>query len=503
MELLAARGLTKYFPQTRTLANDRVSLSLASGELHAIVGENGAGKSTLARILAGLERPDSGEVAAMGKKLRPGSVRAAEAAGIGFAPQVSLLAPALSVAENLALGREPRAAGVFLSARKAYVEAALTLERCGFSLDPDALVSSLSAAERRQAEIARALARGGEILLLDEPTSILSESEARALFDRLRGLAAAGKAIAFITHRVSEVMEAADRITVLRDGKVQASLAAGEADERTIMDYMTRASFTPSRAPKKNRSAGSADGEPRLAIDGLRLAKGAPPLSIKVMAGEILAVSAFAGNGLAELEAYASGLRVPREGRIRIDGEDIGSYPDGRIRSEKLAYVPSNREGLGLCCSASIRENALALRFREFRARDWIGAEARNRAARDIIKSFGIASDVSDRAGSLSGGNRQRLLLARELERPRAVALLAEPLQGLDLGSRAEAVSRIRALAESGSAVLVLTSSAEDAIELADRAVALYRGRAVYEAPAAESSIAAIVSTMAGTRGAA
>jgi general nucleoside transport system ATP-binding protein len=503
MELLAAKGLTKYFPETRTLANDRVSLSLASGELHAIVGENGAGKSTLARILAGLERPDSGEVSARDRRVRPGSVRAAEAAGIGFAPQVSLLAPGLSVAENLALGREPRAAGVFLSARKAYVEAALTLERCGFSLDPDALVSSLSAAERRQAEIARALARGGDILLLDEPTSILSEAEARALFERLRGLAGAGKAIAFITHRVSEVMEAADRITVLRDGKVQASLAAGEADERTIMAFMTRSRSSPPAAIKRDSAARPDDEEPRLAIEGLRLVKGAPGLSISVKAGEILAVTAFAGNGLAELEAYASGLRSLFEGRIRIDGVDIGSYPRERLRSEKLAYAPSNREGLGLCCSASIRENVLALRLREFRARDWIGAGARNRAARDSIESFGITGDVEDEAGSLSGGNRQRLLLARELERPRAVALLAEPLQGLDIGSRAEAVSRIRALADAGSAVLVLTSSAEDALELADRAMALYRGRAAYEALAGEASIAAIVSTMAGTRGAA
>jgi simple sugar transport system ATP-binding protein len=362
MELLAARGLTKYFPETRTLANDGISLSLASGELHAIVGENGAGKSTLARIIAGLERPDSGEVAARGRPVRPGSVREAEAAGIGFAPQVSLLVPSLSVAENLALGREPRFAGAFLSTRKAYVDAALLMERYGFRLDPAALVSSLSVAERRQAEIARALARGGETLILDEPTSILSEAEAFSLFEQLRRLAGAGKAIAFITHRVAEVMAAADRITVLREGRVVASLASDETDERTIAGLMTRDAAYSEGAARPARRAGAGAAAPRLEMRGLRLAEGAAPLSISVGPGEILAVTAFAGNGLAELEAYASGSRSPREGRALIDGEDIGAVPRGRLRAEKLAYAPSDRERFGLCGSATIRDNALALR---------------------------------------------------------------------------------------------------------------------------------------------
>jgi general nucleoside transport system ATP-binding protein len=503
MELLAARGLTKYFPRTRTLANDGVSLSLASGELHAIVGENGAGKSTLARIIAGLERADSGEVAVRGRPVRRGSVREAEAAGIGFAPQASLLAPSLSVAENIALGREPRAAVLFLASRKAYVEAALLVERYGFRIDPDAPVSSLSAAERRQAEIARALARGGEILILDEPTSILSETEARTLFEQLRRLAQAGKAIAFITHRVSEVAAEADRITVLREGRVAATIAAGEADERTIAGLMARENASGAGNGRNSERMHAEAKALRLEIEGVRLAAGAEPFSLSARAGEVIAVTAFAGNGLAELEAFASGMRTPREGRVRIDGEEIASMPRGRLRSEKLAYVPSDREATGLCGSATIRDNALALRMREFRARDWIGSRVRDEAARGVIGALGVEGEVEDEAGSLSGGNRQRLLLARELDRPRSAALLAEPLQGLDIRSRKEAAARIRAIADSGSAVLALTSSAEDALLLADRVVALYRGRAVFEVDASEARVGDIVSMMAGTSGAA
>ena len=198
MALLVAHEITKYFRDTGTLADDRVSISLEAGETRAVVGENGAGKSTLARAIAGIIAQDSGDVLVRGRRIRPGSVREAEAAGIGFVPQVSLLASELSIAENIVLGREPRSAGFFLSRRKTYVEAAMLVERFGFRLDPDAIVSSLSAAERRQADIARALARGGEILVLDEPTSILSETESLGLFELLARLTKSGKAILLI-----------------------------------------------------------------------------------------------------------------------------------------------------------------------------------------------------------------------------------------------------------------------------------------------------------------
>ncbi len=489
-----------------------MSLDLERGKLHAIVGENGAGKSTLARIIAGLERPDSGSIVVRGREVRPGSVRAAEQAGIGFVPQVSLLAPDLSVAENLALGREPRSAGFFISPKRIYVEAALVMERYGFGIDPDARVASLSVAQRRQAEIARALARGGDILILDEPTSVLSEAEADRLFDFLRGLADAGAALAFVTHRVSELLARADWMTVLKDGRVAASMPAHEADEASIALLMSR-----SRADRASTCAyaarhadpGGAAGNrcAGLELRRLSLFPGAEPLSLKVGPGEVLAVTAFAGNGLQRLEDLASGMEEPVEGEVLIGGKDIRSMPRRLFRAEKLAYVPSDREGAGICLGSKARDNLLALRRGNYRIIDYLGSAKRDRDAAALALDFKIKGGMRESVSALSGGNRQKLLLARELERPKKALLLAEPLQGLDMGSRRDAIDRIRRAADDGAAVLLLTSSVEDALELADRVVALYRGRAVCDislaGPQQGSAAASILASMTGSSGAA
>jgi general nucleoside transport system ATP-binding protein len=481
MELLAARGITKYFKDTGTLADDRVDLSLGEGETRAVVGENGAGKSTLARILAGLIAPDQGDIFVRGRRIRLGSVREAEAAGIGFVPQQSLLAWDLSVAESIVLGREPRSMGVFVSRRRAYVESALLFERFGVRIDPDSRVSALSAAERRQAEIARALARGGEILILDEPTSILSESESERLFELLARLTKAGKAVILITHRLSEVMRVADSVTVLRDGSVVADKRAEDTGEAELSGLMAR-----SRASAHREARGLSRGEenraaPRLTLRDLRLAPGARTLGLEVKAGEVLAVTALAGNGLGRLEEYASGMLVPNEGEVLIGGRRIESISRAFLRSEQLAYMPSEREARGLCLPASMGDNLLVLRRREFGPRDWIGGSARRKAARESASSRGLAADPRVAAASLSGGNRQRLLLARELDRPRAVLVLAEPFQGLDLAAQAEAADLIRDLAARGSAVLLLASKVEEVLDVADRAIALYRGEIAFE----------------------
>ena len=498
MELLSARGITKYFRDTLTLAADRVSLSLAEGETRAVVGENGAGKSTLARVIAGLVAPDSGEVLVRGRRVRPGSVRDAESAGIGFVPQVSLLAEDLTVAENIVLGREPRSMGFFLSKRKAYVEAAILVERFGFRLDPEARVSSLSAAERRQADIVRALAWGGEVVVLDEPTSILSETESSGLFELLARLTEAGKAILLITHRLSEVLRTADTITVLRNGVVAADLRAGEADEETLSSLMARRGaripaprvFTPPVRP---------DGSPALELRDLPLVRDARPASLSARRGEILVVAALAGNGLGRLEDYASGMAKPPEGEVLVGGVGLASIRREELRSRFLGYMPSNRERRGLCLPAAMRDNILALRASEFPVRDWIGRRRRDAAARAAALPFGLAAQPRQIAASLSGGNRQRLLLARELDRPRQVLVLAEPLQSLDLASQAEAAAIMRELAARGSALLVLLSNVEEAIGIADRIVALYRGEIAWEGPNEGASTATrLMSAMTG-----
>jgi general nucleoside transport system ATP-binding protein len=499
MDLLAARGITKYFPDTGTLADDNVGIRLAGGETRAVVGENGAGKSTLARILAGLIAPDSGEILVGGRRIGTGSVQAAEAAGIGFVPQQSLLAGSLSVAESIILGREPRSMGMFVSRRKAYVESALLFERFGVRIDPDARVDSLSAAERRQAEIARALARGGEILILDEPTSILSETETDKLFELLDRLTKAGKAVILITHRLSEVMRVADSVTVMRGGSVVADKSIEDTSEDELSELMARSPRIIRRDPGNMKRGKGSPAAPTLDIRGLCLSPGAAPLSLCVSPGEILAVTALAGNGLGRLEDYASGMRATREGEVLIGGVRMDRIPREKLRSELLAYVPSEREARGLCLAATMRENILALRSREFTFRDWIWSASRDRAARVAAFARGINAAPRAMASSLSGGNRQRLLLARELEKPRALLLLAEPFQGLDLSAQAETAALITTLAREGSAVLLLVSKVEEILEVADRAIALYRGESAFEGPMeGQVTVHKILSAMTG-----
>jgi ABC-type sugar transport system ATPase subunit len=477
MELLNARGVTKYFPDTGTLADDRIDLDLAEGEIRAVVGENGAGKSSFARVLAGLIEPDSGEIRVKGKRLRGGSVREAESAGIGFVPQQSLLAGGLSVAENVVLGREPRSMGFFVSRRKAYVESALLFARFGVRLDPDARVSSLSAAERRQAEIARALARGGEILILDEPTSILSESESERLFELLDRLSKAGTAVIVITHRISEIMRIADTVTVMRSGSVVADKRIEDTDEVELSGLMAR-----SLDVRASAAVGAAPrGAEVLRIRGVCLAPGARETSLGVGDGEVLAVTALAGNGLQRLEDYASGMARPRRGEVLINGVRIDSIKRDELRTELMAYMPSDREARGLCLPSPARENILVLRRKEFGFVDWIRRSSRDEAAREAALKLGLTAAPRAAVTSLSGGNRQRLLLARELDRPRAVIVLAEPFQSLDLAARAEAAALIRDLAKWGSAVLLLVSKVEEIMDLADRAIALYRGEIAFE----------------------
>lgn len=506
MELLCCRGITKFFPSTGILADDRVDLSLAEGEIRAVVGENGAGKSSLAKIISGILSPDSGEVLVRGRRIEPGSVRAAEAAGIGYVPQVSLLAEGLTIAENLILGREPREAGLFVSKRKAYVEAALLLERVGLRVDPEARVSTIGASERREVEIARALARGGSILILDEPTSILSEPESERIFELLRRLAREGKSIILITHRLGEVRKVADTITVLRRGSVIADERVSETSEGELSSLMARmpAGGLESRVPGRAKADTKEAKEAALELRGLVLGPGAAPVDIAVAEGEVLAVAALAGNGLGALEDYASGMKKPKRGQVLVQGRKIESYERGEMRSSILAYVPSDREKRGLCLPLSMRDNILALRRGEFKALDWLGSSKRNIAAEKASSLFELESGSGQAADSLSGGNRQRLLLCRELDEPRAVLVLAEPFQGLDLAAQARAEARIRELAERGSAVLLLVSNAEDCVDVADRVVALYRGEIAYEGSNEGSpTAAALFAAMTGRSGSA
>jgi ABC-type sugar transport system ATPase subunit len=286
-------------------------------------------------------------------------------------------------------------------------------------------------------------------------------------------------------------------VTVLRSGVVVADKRIEETDETELSGLMARSAA--GWKPVGEQAQGKRKDEVALSLRDLRLAPGAKPLSLDVHSGEILAVVALAGNGLQPLEDFASGMVEPREGEVLVGRLRLGSAPRTRLRSELLGYMPSEREARGLCLSSTLRDNLLILRRRDFGFRDWLGLRARDEAARDAALAFGVKASPRAAVSSLSGGTRQRLLLARELDRPRSVLLLAEPFQGLDLAAQEEASTLVRELAGRGSAVLLLLSKAEEIIGLADRAIALYRGEIAYEGPVeGEATTHMLLAAMAG-----
>ena len=472
---LEARNLVKTFPSTGTLAVDDISFTLAAGEIHAVVGENGAGKSTLARLLSGLEKPDRGRILVRGREVRFRRPRDAERSGIGMVPQQSLLAPGLTVAENVVLGHEPRFLKVFLDMRKAYYQTALASAEFSFPLDPGSVISRLSPPERRAAEIVRALARGGHTLILDEPTSILTESEANTLFTLLKRLRDAGTGILLISHRVREVLDTADRISVLRNGALVETIRPSDTDECDLARRMASSSSC-FMADGPADSGGQAVFRFRGAClrDSDRVSL--RDLDFEVRRGEVYAIAALAGNGLGALEELGSGERPCDSGTVELLGRNLDGWAREEYRSSTLSYLPTDRDGKGLCLGATILENLLA---RGASARRWDRkgrAAERERAAR-LLESSGVRSRLETPMEYLSGGNRQRVLSARELGTYSPAVLAANPTQGLDPRAQEETWNRLLSLAKEGAGVLLLTSSVEELFAVADRVAVLYRGK--------------------------
>ncbi|MBN1243235.1 MAG: ATP-binding cassette domain-containing protein [Spirochaetales bacterium] len=498
MALLSATGVSKYYPSTATRANDGIDFRVDPGELVALVGENGAGKSTFARIVAGLEEPDSGEIRVKGTALRRGRPGEAERLGVGFVPQVSSLAPGLTVAENLVLGREPIRFGFLLDRRRAEYEAAMLAERYGFLLDPGAAVSSLPPAARRSADILRALARGADLLVLDEPTSILTEAEADRLFDLLARLRAAGKGVILISHRIREVLEVSDRIVVLRKGRVEASLRPADTDERSLAALAANA--VPRERVRKPRAE---PGEARLEFRGASLGGAGSAtvreVSFEVRSGEVFGIAALAGNGLDALEDLAAAEREPDSGVVLVLGTRVKPRERASLRRERLAYLPTDREGRALSPRASLVDNALARTLAGSGRKALRGLRAMSAAALRQNAWFGLHAEPSRPASTLSGGNRQRLVAARELSGSPELVIAANPSQGLDASAQADLWARLSELAHSGSAVLLLTSSAEELLAVSTKAAVLYRGRLkpLAEDPSA-TSVHAVAAAMSG-----
>lgn len=474
------------------------SLALARGRVHALVGENGAGKTTLIRVACGLVAPDAGDVRARGRALPTGDPRAAMAAGVGVVHQHFMLVDPLTVAENVALGAEPRAGFGGLRVDRAAVRARVAdLSReHGMPVDPDATVESLAVGVRQRVEILKVLYRGATTLLLDEPTAVLSPSEVRALIATIRSLADAGAAVLFVSHKLDEVFAVADDITVLHRGKITLSRPRAELTR----DEVARAVVGGGSLPSRDVSHGAARDEAAAALSLESVsAAGVEDLTLAVRAGEVLGVAGVEGNGQRPLAELIAGLAPVHRGRVRFGDADITHDPPAARRRAGLGWVPEDREGRGLFASLSITEN-LALGDPDVASRGGRldRAEALRRA-RAVIERFDVRPPDPDAVlADLSGGNQQKVLLGRELSRALRALVVAQPTRGVDLGASAEIHAAIRAARDAGVAVLLISSELDELRALSDRVAVLRGGRLVATLPVVEATDEALGPLMVG-----
>jgi len=462
--------ITKRYPGI--LALDRVSFDVAPGCVHAIVGENGAGKSTLMKVLSGATQADSGSIAIDGVQVKIARARDAERLGIATVYQELSLAPHLSVAENVFLGRWPATAGVVRFSRLR-AEAARLFARLGLTLPASSNVESLSVAQQQMVEIARAVSLGARVLVLDEPSAVLTTHELASLFRLVREMRGRGVSILYISHRLDEVFELADFVTVLRDGAHISTRPIGEVTrERLITEAVGRGLSEDAPQCRQKR------GEPVLRVRGMAAPGRCADVSFEIHTGEVFGLTGMVGSGRSSVARAIFGTVPGVQGTVQV-GDRCGPFRSPRqAQRADIAFVPEDRKREGLLLQRAVREN-LTLAHRNSSAR-WgvlaLGAE--RRFARGLLDRFGIRARGTEQAvTTLSGGNQQKTLLARWLQRPYRVIILDEPTRGVDVGAKAEIYRLIGELAERGAAILVVSSELPEVIRLCDRIGVMCRGR--------------------------
>ena len=480
---LQMRDITKTYLPSQAPANDDVSMEVERGEIHALVGENGAGKSTLMKILYGLERADSGTIWLGGAKIAIKNPFVAKAHGIGMVHQHFKLIKEFTVAQNVVLGKEPKRGMLLFDNPRAEREAAAVIEQNDFHIAPGKKISELSFGQRQQVEIVKMLYRKAEILILDEPTSVLTKQEIQRFFITLRGLVSQGKTIIFITHKLGEVKEISDRITVMRRGRVVAVKTAGEIDEREISKLMVGHPVVHNSFRK-----GGGGLDPVFILKGIsviRKGQKRPLLSgvnLEVSSGEIVGVTGAAGNGLAELEDVISGLMPISNGRMYHRDRDITGLSAPELRTLGFAYAPTDRLGRGASLKSTIRENMIVTNHHNYTGGGGIIDTKRvTGQVRGLIEKYQIDGDDRVPIGQLSGGNIQKVILARELERGGDFILFAEPTWGLNVAGGEFIYERIWEVRQRGAAVILISSNIDEVLALADRVLVMYRGRVVMD----------------------
>jgi ribose transport system ATP-binding protein len=490
--LLEARNLSKRFPGV--LALEDVNLHLHPGEVLAVIGENGAGKSTLMKILAGVQTPDTGEILLDGKPVQVNSVRAASDLGIALIHQELNLADNLDVGANIFLGREPRRFG-WIDHRRVAEDARMVLDKVGLDCPSGTVVGRLSLGRQQMVEIAKALSVNARILIMDEPTSSLSQHETEQLFRVIRDLRGRGAGVVYISHRLGEVKELADRVVVLRDGRNAGELAREEIEHDAMVKLMVGRDLS-QFYERRSHQAGAA----ALEIKGLRTpAHRDHPLNLKICAGEIVGLAGLVGAGRTELLQVLFGIELPLDGEIFINGQAvrIGS-PVEAIRAG-LALVPEDRKEQGLILEMAVGEN-LSLPSLRFDQRAGFIRKGDEAALCDrMIRDLGIKTpSPSQQAQYLSGGNQQKIVLGKWLARRPRLLLLDEPTRGIDVGAKQEIYRLMEQLAERGVAILFVSSEMEEVLRMSDRAVVMHEGRITGELRREELSEEAVMRLATG-----
>ena len=485
--VLEARGVSKQYPGT--LALDSVTFKLQSGKVSALIGENGAGKSTLVKILAGIDRPTSGSLLLDGTPIRMHSVRDADANGIGIIHQELNLCANLSVAENIFLGREVTSGTGLLSRKRQLEKTRQLLAQLEQPIDAETNVGQLPLGQQQIVEIAKALARDVRVLMMDEPTSALSTAEISVLFKIIRDLKARGVAIVYISHRLEELLDISDSVSVLRDGRMVAESAASEVDPRWIVEKMT------GRSETSFESAGACDaGEELLRVESLSLRNDIGRLlldniSLSLRAGEVLGIYGLMGAGRTEFLECLMGLRRPAQGRIRLRGKAVDSLETAERISLGLAMVPEDRQTAGLVQCFSIRQNMTLSSLDRIASRSWLSPSKERFRVLQQVSNLRIRTSGTDHnIGSLSGGNQQKVVLAKCLMTLPKVLLLDEPTRGVDVGAKREIYGIVRRIAESGIGVVFVSSELDEIRSVANRILVFAKGRIAGEFRAGEAT---------------
>lgn len=479
---LELRGITKRFPGV--LANADVSMSVAPGEIVALLGENGAGKSTLMNILYGLYRPDEGSILIDDREIELGSTKDAIDAGIGMVHQHFMLVPVFTVTENVILGREPSGLGGVIDESKARKTVLDISDRYGLKVDPDAVIENIPVGVQQRVEIIKVLNREARFVIFDEPTAVLTPQEVEEFFAIIHGLRDDGKGIIFITHKLGEAVEVADRIVIMRAGRVVNETAPGESTAQDIANMMVGRPVDLTVA-KTAAEPGDVVLEVRdLVVLDIRNTKAVDGVSFEVRAGEIVGVAGVQGNGQTELIEGITGMRPVTSGSVTVGGQDVTDSRPRRLHQIGVSHIPEDRQESGLVLEFTVAENMiLDSYYQEPFSRglvmDW---DATREAAGRLVEQYDVRTPGIDvPVSNLSGGNQQKVIVARECDRDVKLLIAAQPTRGVDVGSIEYIHSQIVAKRDAGAAVLVVSSELDEVLALADRVLVLFHGQVAAE----------------------